>query len=131
MKVAAIDVGTNSFHMVVATVGVDGNIELVDRAKDMVRLGETTFKGGVITPEGFARGLEALRSFKRLVDRHQCDAVVAVATSAVREAQNGGEFVRAMRDGAGIDLRVITATKRRTWSTSARAARSTSAAGAR
>ncbi|MSP63039.1 MAG: Ppx/GppA family phosphatase [Myxococcales bacterium] len=107
MKIAAIDVGTNSFHLLVAVVGVEGSIEVVDRAKDMVRLGETAFKGGVITPEGFARGVEALRGFRRLLDRHQCDAVVAVATSAVREAQNGGEFVRAMHDSTGIELRVI------------------------
>ncbi len=108
MKVAAIDVGTNSFHLLVARVGVEGRIEVLDRAKDMVRLGESAFLGGgVISPEAFARGTEALRGFKRLIDRHQCDAVVAVATSAVREAQNGGEFVRAMRDSTGIELRVI------------------------
>jgi exopolyphosphatase/guanosine-5'-triphosphate,3'-diphosphate pyrophosphatase len=112
MKVAAIDVGTNSFHLLVARVGVEGGIEVVDRAKDMVRLGESTFRAGaggaaVISPEAFARGEEALRGFRRLLDRHACDAVVAVATSAVREAQNGGEFARAMRDSTGIDLRVI------------------------
>ena len=44
---------------------------------------------------------------RRIADRHNVDALVAVATSAVREAQNGGEFVRAARDEAGIDIRVI------------------------
>jgi len=108
VKVAAIDVGTNSFHLLIARVGVEGRIEVLDRAKDMVRLGESAFLGGgVISPDAFARGTEALRAFKRLIDRHQCDAVVAVATSAVREAQNGGEFVRAMRDSTGIEPRVV------------------------
>ena len=62
---------------------------------------------GMITPDVFRRGLDALRSLKRIADRHQPDALVAVATSAVREAQNGGEFARAVRDELGIDIRVI------------------------
>ena len=70
MKIAAIDVGTNSFHLVIARVGVEGNIEVVDRAKDMVRLGESAFGGrgekqpgtGVISPEAFQRGIEAMRA---------------------------------------------------------------------
>jgi exopolyphosphatase/guanosine-5'-triphosphate,3'-diphosphate pyrophosphatase len=55
----------------------------------------------------FRRGLDALRSLKRTADRHQPDALLAVATSAVREAQNGGDFARAVRDELGIDMRVI------------------------
>jgi len=54
-----------------------------------------------------AMGLDALRALKRIADRHNVDALMAVATSAVREAQNGGEFVRAARDEAGIDIQVI------------------------
>ena len=61
----------------------------------------------MITPDVFKRGLDALRSLKRIGDRHQPDAMIAVATSAVREAQNGGEFARAVRDELGIDMRVI------------------------
>jgi exopolyphosphatase/guanosine-5'-triphosphate,3'-diphosphate pyrophosphatase len=109
MKIAAIDIGTNSFHLLVARVGVEGGFEVVDRAKDMVRLGESTFRGGsgVIAPDAFARGVDALKSFKRLAERHECDAVICVATSAVREAQNGGEFVRALHDSTGLEVRVI------------------------
>ena len=62
---------------------------------------------GSSRPEVFRRGLDALRALRRIADRHKVDALVAVATSAVREAQNGGEFVRAARDEAGIDIRVI------------------------
>jgi exopolyphosphatase/guanosine-5'-triphosphate,3'-diphosphate pyrophosphatase len=80
---------------------------VLDRAKEMVRLGDSTLQHGVIPPEVFRRGLDALRALRRIADRHNVDALVAVATSAVREAQNGGEFVRAARDEAGIDIRVI------------------------
>jgi exopolyphosphatase/guanosine-5'-triphosphate,3'-diphosphate pyrophosphatase len=107
MKIAAIDVGTNSFHLLIGQVSADGQVVPIERAKDMVRLGDSAFSGGVISPEAFARAADALRTFKRLAERHGCDAIVAVATSATREADNGGDFVRAMRDETGIDLHVI------------------------
>jgi exopolyphosphatase/guanosine-5'-triphosphate,3'-diphosphate pyrophosphatase len=106
MRIAALDIGSNSFHLIVSHVNPGGRMEILDRAKEMVRFGET-LKSGMITPDIFRRGLEALRSLKRIADRHQPDALVAVATSAVREAQNGGEFARAVRDELGIDMRVI------------------------
>jgi exopolyphosphatase/guanosine-5'-triphosphate,3'-diphosphate pyrophosphatase len=107
MRIAALDVGSNSFHLMVADVETGGHIRVLDRAKEMVRLGDSTLHEGVIPPEVFRRGLDALRALRRVADRHKVDAIVAVATSAVREAQNGGEFVRAARDEAGIDIRVI------------------------
>ena len=107
MKIAAIDVGTNSFHLLIGQVSADGQVVPIERAKDMVRLGDSAFSTGVISAEAFARAAEALRSFKRLAERHHCDGIVAVATSATREADNGGDFVRAMRDETGIDLQVI------------------------
>jgi exopolyphosphatase/guanosine-5'-triphosphate,3'-diphosphate pyrophosphatase len=106
MRIAALDIGSNSFHLVVAEVNPGGRIETLDRAKEMVRFGET-LRTGMITPDVFRRGLDALRSLKRTADRHQPDALLAVATSAVREAQNGGDFARAVRDELGIDMRVI------------------------
>lgn len=108
MRIAAIDCGTNSFHLLIGQVNADGVVVTIDRAKDMVRLGDSTFSTGVISPESFARAAEALRTFRRIAESHSCDAVIAVATSATREADNGGEFVRAMRDETGIDLQVIT-----------------------
>jgi exopolyphosphatase/guanosine-5'-triphosphate,3'-diphosphate pyrophosphatase len=107
MRIAALDVGSNSFHLIVAQVNAGGRVEILDRAKEMVRLGESTLRTGIIAPEVFRRGIDALRSLRRIADRHQPDALVAVATSAVREAQNGGEFVRAARDEVGIDIRVV------------------------
>jgi exopolyphosphatase/guanosine-5'-triphosphate,3'-diphosphate pyrophosphatase len=106
MRIAALDIGSNSFHLIVSHVNPGGRMEILDRAKEMVRFGET-LKSGMISPDVFRRGLDALRSLKRIADRHQPDALVAVATSAVREAQNGGEFARAVRDELGIDMRVI------------------------
>ena len=107
MKLAAIDCGTNSFHLIVARVTIDGSIELVERAKEMVRLGDSAFRGGLIAPEAFERGITALRNFKTIADRHGCEAIIAVATSAVREAHNGADFVRELQDATGLEVEVI------------------------
>ncbi len=106
MKIAAIDCGTNSFHLLVARVGADGDVEPLDRAKEMVRLGDTAFKG-VITDEATGRAVEAIRRFRGIAERSGVDAIIAVATSAVREAENGGDLVRIVRDETGIELTVI------------------------
>jgi exopolyphosphatase/guanosine-5'-triphosphate,3'-diphosphate pyrophosphatase len=106
MKVAAIDVGTNSFHLLVARVTADGVVEPLEHAKEMVRLGDSAFKG-LISPDAFSRGVEAIKRFRTLGEGSGCDAIVAVATSAVREAENGGDFVRVIRDETGIQLTVI------------------------
>jgi exopolyphosphatase/guanosine-5'-triphosphate,3'-diphosphate pyrophosphatase len=106
MKIAAIDVGTNSLHLLVARVGSDGSVEPLERGKEMVRLGDSAFKGA-ISPEAFTRSVETLRRFRELADRSGADALIAVATSAVREADNGGDFVRVVRDETGVELNVI------------------------
>src|SRR3954462_11503105 len=107
MRIAALDVGSNSFHLMVVDVGTGGHMNVLDRSKEMVRLGDSPLHEGVIPPEVFRRSLDALRALRRIADRHKVDALVAVATSAVREAQNGGEFVRAARGESGIGIRVI------------------------
>src|SRR5437868_5349599 len=106
VKIAALDVGTNSIHLLIARVGSDGQVEPLDRAKEMVRLGDSAFKG-VIAPDAFARATECIRRFRAQAERAGVDAIIAVATSAVREAENGGDFVRVVRDETGIELTVI------------------------
>lgn len=106
MKIAALDVGTNSIHLLIARVDVDGHIEPLDRNKEMVRLGDSAFSG-FIAADAFARATDCIGRFFAQAERAQVDAVVAVATSAVREAENGGDFVRAVRDQTGIELTVI------------------------
>ena len=86
MKIASIDCGTNSFHLMIGQISAQGQVEVIDRQKDMVRLGDSTFRGGVISPESFARAAEALRGFRRLCDSHQVTALLAVATSATQPA---------------------------------------------
>ncbi len=106
MKIAAIDVGSNSFHLLIAQVGSDGNLTPIDRSKELVRLGDSAFRGG-ISADAISRSVETLKRFRGTIDRHSCDATLAIATSAVREAENGGDFVRTVRDETGIEITVV------------------------
>lgn len=107
MRIAAIDVGSNSIHMVIAQVESDGRFHVLDRAKERVRLGHRTLTSGKLPAEAIEAGMRTLATFKTLAERHGAERIKAVATSAVREAANGGEFIRRVRDEIGLRVRVI------------------------
>src|SRR6185369_11624906 len=108
MKVAAIDIGSNSIHMVVARIDAHGHFTLLDRAKEMVRLGKGTLTARSLSREAMQTGIQTLATFKRLADTQQIDRVLAVATSAVREAKNGGDFIAEIGRELGIHVDLIT-----------------------
>jgi exopolyphosphatase/guanosine-5'-triphosphate,3'-diphosphate pyrophosphatase len=111
MRLAAIDIGTNSIHMVVVQVKADFSFEVVDREKEMVRLGAGGLGGRALSPSTVTAALETLSRFKQLAVSRKVDEILAVATSAVREARNGGEFLAAVEAQTGIRARVITGTE--------------------
>jgi exopolyphosphatase/guanosine-5'-triphosphate,3'-diphosphate pyrophosphatase len=111
MRIAAIDIGTNSIHMIVVQIRPDLSFEVIDREKEMVRLGASGLDGRALTPEAIHTGLQVLSKFGRLAESHRVDEIVAVATSATREAENGGEFLRAVNQQTGIRPRVISGTE--------------------
>ena len=111
MRIAAIDIGTNSVHMIVVRVRPDLSFEVVDREKAMVRLGAGGLDGKALTAEAMSAALQALSKFKRLAESHSVDVILAAATSATREARNGGEFLARIEAETGIRPRVITGTE--------------------
>ena len=111
MRIAAIDIGTNSIHMIVVQIRPDFSFEVIDREKEMVRLGAGGLDGRALTPEAIHAALQVLSKFRRLAESHRVDAVIAVATSAVREAENGGEFLKTVTSQTGIRPRVISGTE--------------------
>ena len=102
---AALDLGTNSFHLVVARVVGDG-FEVVAREKETIRLGHGGGDMKELAPDAIERGIAALRRMGRIAQTHGA-AVRAVATSAVREAENAQVFIDRARDEAGIDVEVV------------------------
>jgi exopolyphosphatase / guanosine-5'-triphosphate,3'-diphosphate pyrophosphatase len=111
MRIAAIDIGTNSVHMIVVQVRPDLSFEVIDREKEMVRLGAGGLDGRALTPEAMHAALQVMSKFRRLAESHRVDEVIAVATSATREAENGGEFLQAITQQTGIRPRVISGTE--------------------
>jgi len=107
MRIAAVDVGSNSIHMVVAQVEADGRFRVLDRAKDMVRLGRRTLNDGRLSPQAIAAGVRTLSAFRTLAERQGVTRITAVATSAVREAVNGGDFIKKVERDVGLRLKVI------------------------
>ena len=107
MRIAAIDVGSNSIHMIVAEARPDGHFIVLDREKEMVRLGEKSLTTGRLRKSAMDRGLRTLKTFKSIAVRHGVTRIHAVATSAVREAGNGGEFIQRIFDELGVRVRVI------------------------
>ncbi len=108
MRIAAIDIGTNSLHMIIVRATPDGSFEVIGREKDMVRLGAGGLEGRALSDGAMGAALQTLARFKRLAASRDVEDIVAVATSAVREAANGGEFLEAIARQTGIRARIIT-----------------------
>lgn len=107
MIAAAIDLGTNTFHLIIANLSAAG-IEILHKRNEPVKLGEGRINENIITPEAFQRGLRTLESFQDDLTSFQAAVVKATATSAVRSAKNGTQFVLAAKERSGIDIEVIT-----------------------
>src|SRR5215468_5058072 len=93
--------------MVIANVTPDGRIEVIDRVKEMVRLGKLAFTTGQLSPESMALAAGALKTFGRLARVRRVERLRCVATSAVREARNGGRFVARLRRETGLPVQII------------------------
>ena len=104
---AAIDLGSNSFHMIVANM-VDGNIVVVDRIRDSVRLAAGLDENRNITTVARNRALECLRQFGQRIQGLPEDAVSAVGTNTLRRARNSSDFLLAAHDALGYEIETIT-----------------------
>ncbi|APB34780.1 Ppx/GppA phosphatase [Gloeomargarita lithophora Alchichica-D10] len=108
LVLAAIDVGTNSIHMVVVRIQPQiPAFTVIAREKETVRLGERCPQTGNLIPEAMARALEALQRCLTLSQIHQAAVTIAVATSAVREAPNGTEFLQRVAAETGLIIDLI------------------------
>ncbi|MFC2131693.1 Ppx/GppA phosphatase family protein [Bacteroidota bacterium] len=105
-KIAAIDVGTNSFHLVIVSVDHRGILHTHYREKEVVRLGCCAKDMKELKTDAMERGVAALNRFALLANAEKAE-ISAVATSAVREAQNKDEFLKKVKNETGIDIEVI------------------------
>lgn len=106
-RLAAIDIGSNSIHMLVVERAAAGGYRVLDREREMVRLGRSALGEGALSPKAMRRGLETLLRMTTLARLRGAREIVAVATSAVREASNGADFLQQVKALAGVDVRVL------------------------
>jgi exopolyphosphatase / guanosine-5'-triphosphate,3'-diphosphate pyrophosphatase len=106
--IAAIDMGTNSFHMVVARIDPKlPAFTIIAREKDTVRLGDCEAKTGCLKPEVMERAITTLRRFQDIAKTFNAEQIIAVATSAVREAPNGRDFLTRVSDELDLNVSLI------------------------
>ncbi|HYL05846.1 MAG TPA: Ppx/GppA phosphatase family protein [Thermoanaerobaculia bacterium] len=107
-RMAAIDIGSNSIHMIVVAPQPNGAYRVLGREREMVRLGKTGLGEGKLSETAIANGLEALLRMTTMARLKGADRVVAVATSAVREAANGMDFLGRVKAHTGLDVQLLT-----------------------
>ena len=107
MRIAAFDLGSNSFHLLVVDAHADGTFVPLIREKEMLRLGDAVGREGRIPPALADRAVATVDRFRKLCVGAGTDEIHARATAALREAENGGEVVDRMAAEAGVKVRVI------------------------
>ncbi len=110
-RLAAIDIGTNSMRLVVAEALRDASYRILDEEREPTRLGRSLQATGQLDPEAIEQSLSALRRFKQIAEGFNVDELRAIATCAVREATNGGDFCRRAQEDIGLEIEVISAEK--------------------
>jgi exopolyphosphatase/guanosine-5'-triphosphate,3'-diphosphate pyrophosphatase len=107
VRIAAVGIGSNSIRQIVADVAPDGEIRIIDEMKAAPRLGEGVGETGRISESAMRNALDALLRMATLTRQMGAVRTEAVATSAVRDAENGPEFIAAVRDTTGLSVRIL------------------------
>lgn len=104
-NVAIIDMGTNTFHLLIAEMS--SRPKILVRERVAAKVGKDGINKKVITDEGFARALDTLNKFKSIIDKYGVRKTLAFGTSAIRNASNGHELIESIRSNTGIEARII------------------------
>lgn len=107
-RLAAIDIGSNSIHMIVVAPEAGGGYRVLGREREMVRLGKSAHGRGALSETAMRDGLETIVKMTTLAHLKGAERVVAVATSAVREAANGEDFLARVKAQTGLDVQLLT-----------------------
>ncbi|MCC8427027.1 exopolyphosphatase [Mucilaginibacter sp. UR6-11] len=105
-RIAVMDLGTNTFHLLIAE-GNATDYKAIVHEHDSVKLGEGGINKGVIQPAAYARGIATMQKFKDNITKNGVESVIAVATSAIRNASNGQQFIDEIAEKTGICIELI------------------------
>src|SRR5215467_2617230 len=107
MIVAALDIGSNSIHLVVVETDREKPFRVVASAKEVVRLGRSAARDQRLSAAAMDRAIDCLKRFRRVAESHGARELIAVATSAVREAANRDQFLARAAEEARIDIDLL------------------------
>ncbi len=107
--VAVLDLGTNTFHLLIVEGNAAEYTEIVHE-QDAVKLGEGGINKGFIQPAAFERGIKSMRRYHQLILDNNVRQVRAIATSALRSAANGQDFINEVKAQTGIEIEIIDGT---------------------
>ncbi len=107
MRIAVIDLGTNTFNMIIADIGKGKTINRIYQKKHPVKIGKNGINSNLISAEAYNRGLLYLNEHVQTIHRFGADKIIAFATSAIRNASNGKDFVKDAESQTGINIKVI------------------------
>ncbi len=107
MKLAAIDIGSNSIKLAVVDAAASDSFAVLARDKEVVRLGHETLANRRLSPDAIERAINCIQRFRTAVEARQTETIVAVATAAVREANNSAHFIRQVEKRTGVRVEVL------------------------
>jgi exopolyphosphatase/guanosine-5'-triphosphate,3'-diphosphate pyrophosphatase len=110
-RIAVIDLGTNTFNILIIETLSGTEYKKLYQTKISVKLGEGGINKGFIAPIPFQRGIDAMKVYKKTIEDFAVDTTFAMATSAIRDASNGNEFVQQVKQELGFDIQVISGDK--------------------
>ncbi len=109
MKIAAIDVGSNSIKLVVVDAAASDSFAVLAREKDTVRLGHDTLRLEQLSPAAIERATDCIKRFRSIAEARGAERIFAVATASVREARNSSQFIREVERKAGVSVEILSA----------------------
>jgi exopolyphosphatase/guanosine-5'-triphosphate,3'-diphosphate pyrophosphatase len=107
LRIAAIDLGSNSFHLLVVETRADGSFIPLVREKEMLRLGDVVARYGLLTEDSVTTAVEVVRRFKAIAEANGVDELLAYGTAALRAASNGTSAVDEIESETGVRVKVI------------------------
>lgn len=107
MRLAVIDLGTNTFNLLIVDFDTEGRFKSIFNTKQAVKIGEGAMIKNLLQPEPMARGLKALSEYTEIIAEHNCNKTVAFATSGIRSTQNGVNFVADVKQKLGLEINII------------------------
>jgi len=107
LKLAAIDIGSNSIKLAVVDAAASDSFAILAREKDAVRLGHETLRNGHLAPSAIERAAICIKRFQSIAEARGAETIIAIATASVREARNSAEFIREVERQTGIRVEIL------------------------